>query len=71
MGVRSERLLPDGRRVLHRTASAMRSGQSSSLGLGCSGPPILGDDEGIVRGHYGFLSGANSRVGDLAMSDDE
>jgi hypothetical protein len=31
----------------------------------------LGDDEGIVRGHYGFLTGANSRVGDLAMTGDE
>lgn len=31
----------------------------------------LGDDESIVRGHYGFLSGANSRVGDLAITYDE
>jgi integrase len=30
----------------------------------------LGDDPSIVRGHYGFLSGATSRVGDLAITDD-
>ncbi|HTK48393.1 MAG TPA: hypothetical protein VL328_10525 [Gemmatimonadaceae bacterium] len=31
----------------------------------------LGDDEGIVRGHYGFLLGANSRVGDLAITEED